>query len=386
MPVLVTAPHASSAPVQSPRRASALPASASPQRPATAATHLPRLSVPALESFTRNLEIQLDAGVPLVRALEVQSQHAETPALATLGIALLRQLHAGTSLADAIDQHPKTFHSVYRSLVRAGEHSGRLPLMLRELASFLAWREEIRKTVRRAATYPALVLVATFGLLLLIIGYVLPKFESLFTRLGDDVPAAAAFLLATGKFVSAHMTAILAGAVLTPLVVCLLLRSRTAQRHVLCAATHLPLFGKVLRAVDLARLTRTLAILAQAGIPLVHALELSRDAVADPSLGNKLDGMRGAVVGGQTLSQAALGSGVFPPIALNLITIGEESGQMAAVLERLAHGFDRRAREAVQKALAMLEPAFTLVLGVLVGGLALVVIATLYKTMMAVGR
>lgn len=386
MPVFVASPQTTRTRALTPPRRPDRPlrrvTTASPER----GLELPRIPAAAFETFTRNLEIQLDAGVPLVRALQVQGEHAESPGIAALSRGLLQQLNAGISLGEAVDLYPRTFSSVYRSLIRAGEHSGRLPLMLRELADFLAWREEVRKTVRRAATYPVLVLVATFGLLLLIVGYVLPKFDALFTRLGDDVPTAAVLLMATGNFVSQHMVAIVASAAALPLVLLALGRQPGARRHIYRCAARLPLVGRVLRAIDLARLTRTLAILSQAGIPLIGALELSRDAVADAGLARKLSELCAAVVGGQTLSQAAAGSAVFPPIALNLITIGEESGQMATVLDRLARGFDRSAREAVQKALAMLEPAFTLVLGVLVGGLAIVVISTLYKTMMAVGR
>ncbi len=382
MPILVTSPRTARPPV---RTAPAAPSkAAAPVTPHDARN--PRVPAAALESFTRNLEIQLDAGVPLVRALQVQGEHAETPAIGTLSRGLLHHLNSGVSLADSVDLYPRTFSSVYRSLVRAGEHSGRLPLMLRELADFLAWREEVRKTVRRAATYPALVLVATFGLLLLIIGYVLPKFDGLFTRLGDDVPTAALVLMAIGRFASTHMVAIIATAATVPVVLLVLFRQHGARAFMFRAVMHVPVFGGVLRAIDLARLTRTMAILSQAGIPLIRALELSRDAVSDARLSRKLAELQQAVVGGQTLSQAVAGSGVFPPIALNLITIGEESGQMGTVLDRLARGFDRAARDAVQKALAMLEPAFTLILGVVVGGLAIVVIGTLYKTMMAAGR
>ncbi|MEZ5965427.1 MAG: type II secretion system F family protein [Planctomycetota bacterium] len=345
-----------------------------------------RLSSREIEAFTRNLETQLEAGVPLARALEVQAEHAESPNAAALARGLLQHLHGGLGLGDALDLYPRTFSSVYRSLVRAGEQSGRLPLMLGELAEFQAWREDVRKTVQRAALYPAIVLAATVGLLLLIVGYVLPKFGDLFARLGEATPLAARFLLATGNFLAGHCWQLVGLATVGLLAALVLARSTRVRRQVYRAATRLPLVGRVLAAIDLARLTRTLAILTGAGIPLVRGLELSREAVGDARTMAELAALSEAVVGGQTLAQAAGGSRVFPPIALSLLAVGEEAGQMPAMLDRLAKNFDRAAREAVQRALAMLEPAFTLFLGVVVGGLALVVITTLYKTMMVAGK
>lgn len=345
-----------------------------------------RIRAAELEAFTRNLETQVDAGVPLARALLVQSEHADSPASAALAAGLLSHLNAGMGLADALDQYPRVFSSVYRNLVRAGEHSGRLPRMLAELAEFLVWREEVRKTVRRAAVYPLVVLTATVGLLLLIVGYVLPKFGDLFARLGDATPLAARVLLAMGAFLSAHWTELIVAAAVLAAVTAVLLRGAVVRSRVYLAAACLPVVGGVLRAIDLARLTRTLAILTAAGIPLIRALELSKEAVGDARTLAKLGELASAVVGGQTLSQAAAGCGVFPGVALSLIAVGEESGQMPTILERLAKRFDAQARDTVQRALAMLEPAFTLFLGIVVGGLALVVITTLYKTIMVAGK
>lgn len=401
--VVVNGPRSVAAPAHAPAGASrgAAPGAAPPAigpstapalRPASqpllaeAARSRRRISVRELEVFTRNLETQLEAGVPLARALQVLSEHSESPASTGLAAGLLRHLHAGVGFADALDLYPRTFSSVYRNLVRAGEHSGRLPLMLGELADFLVWREDVRKTARRAATYPAIVLTATIGLLLLIVGYVLPKFGDLFARLGDATPLAARILLAAGNFLGAYCWHLVAAAVVLLITAAVLVRSTRVRRQVCRVATRVPVVGGVLTAIDLARLTRTLAILTGAGIPLMRGLELSRESVGDPRTLAKLESLAAAVVGGQTLSQAASASGVFPPLARSLLAVGEEAGQMPAMLDRLAKRFDRAAREAVQRALAMLEPAFTLFLGVVVGGLALVVITTLYKTMMAVGK
>jgi len=381
MPVLVVA-----SPKSGPPPGTDKAPAATGREGARAAVSRRRLSARDLETFTRNLETQLDAGVPLVRALQVQVEHAESPATAEVASGLLQHLHGGLGLSDALDLFPHAFSAIYRSLVRAGEHSGRLPLVLRELAQFIAWREDVRKTVRKAATYPVLVLVASAGLVLLVVGYVLPKFGDLFARLGDQTPVAARVLLATGSFVAGHsweLAAVLASLLALAIG---LRRNGYVRRQAYRTAARLPVFGRVLAALDLARLTRTLAIITGAGVPIMRGLELGRDAVSDPRSLTKLADLSRAVEGGQTLGQAAAACDLFPPLALNLLAVGEESGQMPAMLDRLAATFDRSVRDAVQRALSLLEPAFTLFLGVVVGGLALVVITTLYKTMLVLGK
>lgn len=349
-----------------------------------AAEHL-RLPARDIENLTRNLETQLEAGVPIVRALQVHIDHAETPTLATLCRGLLSRINAGAPLSDAMESYPHVFGPIYRSLVRSGEQSGHVPQMLHHLADFMAWRDDVRRTVKRAAIYPTLVLVATFGLFLFLIGFVLPRFEEMFARLGDDLPKATAALLWMGKMLSTHWAPLAATSGAAALAFILAMRNPSARDAAYQVFMHVPGLGRALYAIDLARMTRTLAVLTAAGVPLVRGLELTEDAVGDRGLRQRLRKMTDAVVRGQTFAQAAASTRALPPLAINLVSVGEETGRMPVVLERLAHSFDRGARETVARALAMLEPVFTVVLGAMVGGLALMVITTLYKTMMAAG-
>lgn len=367
--------------------ASPLPGTTSPKptRHATTTTHKLALTGRQLEHLTRNLETQLDAGVAIVRALQVHIEHADSPKMAEVCRGLLGQISAGAALSEALESYPRAFPPIYRSLVRSGEQSGHLPQILGQLADFMAWRDDVRRTVTRAAIYPSLVLLATFALFLFLIGFVLPRFEEMFTRLGDQIPTATALLLWLGKGLAAHWVALSLGAAGATLVAALAMRSPAVRDHAYQVFMRVPGLGTALHAIDLARMTRTLAVLSGAGVPLIRGLELTQDAIADRRLRRRVREMTAAVVRGQTFSQAAASTAALPPLALNLVGIGEETGRMPAVLDRLARAFDRSARERVAQALAMLEPAFTVVLGVLVGGLALMVITTLYKTM-TVGR
>ncbi len=180
----------------------------------TASSRAEKLRLPSrdVENLTRNLETQLEAGVPIVRALQVHIDHAETPALAALSRGLLSRINSGAPLSDAMESYPHVFGPIYRSLVRSGEQSGHVPQMLHHLADFMAWRDDVRRTVKRAAIYPTLVLIATFGLFLFLIGFVWPRFEEMFARLGDDLPKATAALLWMGKSLSTHWLPLAAAA------------------------------------------------------------------------------------------------------------------------------------------------------------------------------
>jgi type IV pilus assembly protein PilC len=360
------------------------PGSTPPQR--RTAPSWRRVPGRVLEQFTRNLQTQLEAGVPLVRALEVEANQGGHATMTKTVRSVLDELTAGAAFGEALDLHPRVFAPVYRNLVKAGEQSGRLERMLGDLADFMAWREDVRATIRKASIYPSIVIAATFGVILFILGFVFPKFEALFARLGDDLPRATRWLMAVGVFVRECWPAIVATAVGTIGATAVAARTRSGADFLFGLLARAPLFDHVLDCLDMARLTRNLAILTGAGIPLVRSLELGSEVVNSPMTKRRVQEMCAELVIGTSFVQAAAATKTFPPMALNLISVGDESGRMPDVLGRLAEHYNRAAKDAVTRALSVMEPAITLFLGAFVGGLAVTIITTLYKTMMVMGK
>lgn len=384
MPVLLTTPDTTAR-----RSATAEPAAlivAEPERALPPPEQrLPRLNDRELELFTRNLQTQISAGVPLVRALQLQAQ-GEQDAIAEASAELANRIESGASLGEALDAHPYAFPSTYRNLARAGEVSGQLDSMLEELASFLAWRTDVKKTLRQASTYPTLVIVATFALVLFILGFVFPKFTELFLKMGDGLPAHVRVLMSTGDFIAAQWMWIVAGAIGSVTALVMFARSAAGRAQVYAVLCRLPVFGKIFNDIDLAMLMRNLALLERAGIPLIRALELSIAVVESRTLGESVQEIADDLRSGDTFSHAIEKTEALPPMVLNLVHVGEEAGRLPDILDRLGKHYSNESKESTQRALAFLEPAVTLVLGLFVAGIAVTVISTLYEAIRASGR
>ncbi len=375
------------APVSSPMPGDpGIPLSPEPGGPKVRRKRNTRISLGELNDFTKNLWTQLDAGVPLLRALEVEQDQAEGTKLQPVLEETISEIKSGATFSEALDHAPKIYSRVYRNLVKAGESSGDLAKVLFSLSEFLEWTEEITKTIKKAVRYPLIVLVGVIGVLLFILGFVFPKFEELFGKMGDQLPTSAAVLLETGKFISGHAPEIVGGMIFFGVSVYYLLRKGYGRELLLSLVSRLPVAGPVMKAIDLARFTRTLSVLQESGIPLVQGIELAAQSVSDPSLVDELEDVRDHLTQGESLTRAIGHSESFPPLVVNLISVGEESGRMDHCLSRLADHFDREARERVDAAIAWMEPAITIFLGVVVGGMAAIILSSLYKAMLAVGR
>ncbi len=345
-----------------------------------------RVSLGELNDFTKNLWTQLDAGVPLLRALEVERDQAVGTKLGPVLDQAVSEIQSGATFSEALEHAPKVFSRIYRNLVKAGESSGDLPKVLFSLSEFLEWTEEISKTIQKAVRYPIIVLVGVIAVLLFILGFVFPKFDELFGRMGDQLPTSAAVLLAAGKFISAHAPEIVGGMLFLGISAFVLLKKGFGRELLLSLVARLPVAGPVMSAIDLARFSRTLSVLQGSGVPLVQGIELAGHSVADPALAEEIEEVRDHLTQGEPLSRALGRSAHFPPLVINLVSVGEESGRMDGCLARLADHFDREARERVDAAIAWLEPAITIFLGVVVGGMAAIILSSLYKAMLAVGR
>jgi type IV pilus assembly protein PilC len=345
-----------------------------------------RISLGELTDFTKNLWTQLDAGVPLLRALEVEQDQADGTKLNPILEQTISEIKSGATFSEALDHAPKVYSKIYRNLVKAGESSGDLAKVLFSLSEFLEWTEEITKTIKKAVRYPLIVLVGVIGVLLFILGFVFPRFEELFGKMGDQLPTSAAVLLETGKFISNHALGIVAGMVFFGLGIYIFLRQGYGRELLLSFVAKVPVAGPVMKAIDLARFSRTLAVLQESGISLVQGIELAGQSVSDPNLVEEIEEVRDHLTQGEPFTRALSHSSHFPPLVVNLVSVGEESGRMDHCLARLADHFDREARERVDGAIAWLEPAITIFLGVVVGGMAAIILSSLYKAMLAVGR
>lgn len=356
------------------------------EEPAQAAGRERALAPRRLLLLTQALHEALDAGVPLLTAFHAVAAQERDQRLATVLEDLASRVAAGQSLSDALGAHPRMFPTVYCSLVRAGEQSGSLPSVLASLASFLEWRIEIVGVVRQAMIYPAIVACAGYAMVLFMLSFVIPRLGSVLSKLGSSLPPASRMLISASGFVEAHIVAIAVGSVLAIVALVMALRTRAAKSWFAGLLGVLPLTRTVVHTVAIAQFCRTFGVLLNAGLLMPTALELCAASIILPDFRSRIEHCRGRILGGARLGEAAEDVELMPPVALSMLQVGEEAGRLPITFERLGRLYDREVKDAVKRALGLMEPIVTVLLGLVVGGIAVLVVTTIYSAMRGIGK
>jgi general secretion pathway protein F len=323
----------------------------------------------ALAEVTRELAIMLAAGQDLDRALRfVVDNTRNTRARAILGN-VRDKVRGGSSLAVALAGEPRSFSKLYVGLVRAGEAGGTLPTTLDRLATLLERERSLSANLRSSLTYPALLVVAAIGSIVLLLDYVLPQFTPIFEQAGAQLPTSTRLLMAAGTIVGAATPWLLVGVLAAGLVARQLLQ-RPANRlkldHLLL---RLPLAGSLLRETLAARLTRTLGSLLQNGVPLITALGIVKDALGNLAAAAAVESAAVGAKGGAGLARPLAAAGVFPARTIHLLQLGEEAAQLSAMALKAAEIHDEQARLKMQRLVALAVPAITIAMGLAVAGI-----------------
>lgn len=344
------------------------------------------LSPRRLLLLTQALQEALDAGVPLLTTFAAIAEQEDDARLVALLDDLGRRIASGQSLAEAMRAHPRAFPAVYCALVRAGEQSGSLPRVLQSVVAFLEWRLEITGVVRQALVYPIVVGVAGYAMVLFLLSFVIPRLGGVLEKMGGDMPAASRVLLATSGFVSSNLWVVVGASVLAIFASVQVLRMDGARSALVGLGTRLPMVGAVLGSLAVAQFCRTFGVLLQAGLAMPHALELTGETVTARSLRLRIERVHERILGGARLCEAVTRNELLPPVALSMLQVGEEAGRLPVTFDRLGRLYDREVREQVKKALGLLEPIVTVLLGLMVGGIAVIVVGTIYSALRGVGK
>ena len=344
------------------------------------------LSPRRLLMLTQALQEALDAGVPLLTTFSAIAEQEEDERMLDLLEDLGQRIASGQSLAEALRAHPRAFPAVYCALVRAGEQSGSLPRVLHSVVGFLEWRLEITGVVRQALVYPMVVGAAGYAMVLFLLSFVIPRLGGVLAKMGGELPAASRALLATSGFVSQNLWAVIGVSVAALFVLLQLFRSRAAASALALLAGHLPVVGAVLGSLAVAQFCRTFGVLLNAGLAMPQALELTGETIGASRLRQRIADVHERILGGARLSEAVKRYQLLPPVALSMLQVGEEAGRLPVTFERLGRLYDREVREQVKKALGLLEPLVTVLLGLMVGGIAVIVVGTIYSALRGIGK
>jgi len=323
----------------------------------------------ALAEVTNELATMLAAGQDLDRALRFvfeNAQHAKVRAI--LG-EVRDKVRGGSSLAAALAAEPRSFSRLYVGLVRAGEAGGTLPATLDRLAGLLERERSLKSSLRAALIYPAVLVIAAVGSIVLLLDYVLPQFAPIFEQAGAQLPASTRALIVLGRVVGAAMPWLLVLGLVAAVVVPRLLAVPVLRLKLDRLLLRLPLVGRLLRETVAARLTRTLGTLLQNGVPLIPALAVVKDALGNLAASAAVEAASIEAKGGRGLARPLAEAELFPARTIHLLQLGEDAAQLAAMSLRAADIHDEQARLIVQRIVALLVPVITITMGLAVAGI-----------------
>ncbi len=332
-----------------------------------------------LIDFTNGLCTLVEAHVPLDRSLLLLEGIIEDKNTQQLINAMRREVKEGKSLADVMETRPESFSRMYINIIRAGEEGGILDQLLPTLARFLAETDETRRHVVSAMIYPMVLMVVGILSVVLLLLFVVPQFAQLFENAGSNIPDSAALLLNLSHWLSSYGWSLL----FIPVILGSVWKwwgssaENRLQRDQFLLLT--PLFGRILLYLDIANFARTLGALLGAGVPLLRGLRVARGVVNNSVLTQKLHTVEEDVRGGSALGKALEKSRQFPVLFFQLITVGEESGRTAEILQQLASTYDKYIRQQVSRLVALLEPLLILALGIFVGGIVIVMLSAVFS-------
>jgi general secretion pathway protein F len=325
-----------------------------------------RLSTVELSLFTRQLASLLEASLPLEQAFTALLEQAERSYVRDLIASIRSEIMAGASLSDALGQHPRDFADIYRALVASGEQIGQLSRVLSRLADYIERRNSLVQKVRLAFTYPAIVTVVAFAIVIFLLTYVVPQIVSVFANTKQKLPLLTVIMLAISDFVRSY------GLIVAAVVVALFWAWRTAlknpdvklrwHRWLLTA----PMYGKFERSLNTARFASTLAITTGSGVPILRALQTSRDTLSNMAMRSQVEEAAASVREGVGLARALSAHKHFPPMLIHMIRAGEVTGELPAMLDRAANAQEQDLERRALTIAGLLEPALILAMGVVV--------------------
>lgn len=325
-----------------------------------------KLSTQEQALFTRQLASLIVAGLPLDEALGALADQAERAYVHELLAGIRAEVMGGSSLSVALAQHPRDFPDIYRALVSAGEHSGHLGLVLERLAGYIESRNTLASKIRLAFTYPAIVTVVAFAIVIFLLSYVVPQVVSVFANTKQKLPTLTIIMLALSDFVRNWWWAALAVIAVAAFAIRSVLKQPAVRlewhRWLLTA----PLLGKLIRGYNTARFAGTLAILVSAGVPILRSLQAAGETLTNEALRANVEDANTRVREGASLARALAAQNQFPPVLVHLIRSGEATGNLPVMLERAAQGEAQELERRTLFLTSLLEPLLILTMGVVV--------------------
>ncbi len=333
------------------------------QTPGESGGFLVRVSTQELALLTRRFATLARAGLTLIECLGTLIEQMENARLKRVLTHVRQQVREGRSLAEALQAHPRIFSSIYVNMVRAGEESGTMDIVLARLADYMESQARLIRTVQAAFTYPIVMIVFSVVILMFLLAYVVPQVTRIFTETGRALPLATRILLGVSSFVASYWWVMLLVAASGALLMSRLVRTPAGGAWYDRMLLRLPWVGKVIQRVSIARLSRTLSTLLASGVPILTALGIVSQLLKNSQLRRAIEEARSSVQEGESLAAPLRRSGLFPALLTQMVAVGERSGELESMLARAADAYDEEVSAGLARLTSLLEPLTILVMG-----------------------
>ncbi len=345
----------------------------------------PKVKTKDIVVFTRQLSTMIDAGLPLIQGLDALSGQQEKISFKKVLTEIKQDVESGSTFADALKKHPKLFDRLYCNMVQAGELGGILDDVMARLAAYMEKAEGLKRKVKGAMMYPAIVLAIAGIVLAIILIFVIPVFQKMFAESGSELPAPTQMVIDLSEFMKAYILHIIGGLGGTFTLLKKLHQTDWGARIMDRWFLKLPIFGPLLKKVAVAKFTRTLGTLLHSGVPIIDALNVAAGTAGNKVVEEAIYNVRASISEGKTIAQPLLDSGVFPNMVIQMISVGETTGALDEMLNKIADFYDDEVDAAVEALTSAIEPIMIVFLGGTIGSIIIAMYLPIFKMASAIG-
>ena len=335
--------------------------------------------------FTRQFSTMIDAGLPLVQGLTILAEQMENKTFKTILKEVVTDVEGGASLAESLQKHPKVFDSLFVNLVAAGEVGGILDTILQRLATHIEKAQKLKSKIKGAMTYPAIVVAIAILVISVIMIFVIPVFEAMFKDFGSALPVPTQIVVNMSRFIKGNIHYMLGGAFVLFILFKKFRNSKMGRKKVDALLLKLPVFGPLLKKVAVASFTRTLGTMIASGVPIITAMEIVAKTSGNTVLEEVILDVRSSIAEGEPIADPLSESDIFPNMVIQMIGVGEATGALETMLEKIADFYDDEVDAAVDALTSMLEPLLMVFLGGTIGGLVVAMYLPIFKMAAAMG-
>ncbi len=344
-----------------------------------------KIKLDDLVIFSRQLATMVDAGIPLMQSLDALQEQIEHSAFKKVIAGIRDDIETGNSLSQSFSKHPQIFDTLYINMVKAGESSGMLNIILERISNYLEKSISLQRKIKSAMIYPAIVISMAIIITTFLLVKVVPTFSNIFDMLGQDLPLPTKILILVSNMLRKGLIYVVGALFLISIVVNRYIRSEQGRLAFDSLKLRLPVVGQLFKKVAVSRFSRTLATLIQSGVPILASLEIVGRTSGNKVIEIAVNNVRNNVREGESIAQPLIRSGVFPPMVTRMIAVGEQTGELEKMLSKISDFYDEQVETAISGLTSMIEPLIIAFLGIVVGGIVVALFLPILKITQVIG-